>query len=228
MRSATSAGRREGVSGSRALCGKMPSEGPMPRNTKSTSGRRREGRRSMTRKQQPSQPRISLPSATQSAVSDTSIKWGRGRQKTLDVLRQMRRAEALTREDFVVRLDQHEAAEYLGIPVRKFRTLVEKGVLRFHPGTRLFDIDELEAHMLGGTTDPAEQRKMLLRRVRWEAHDLEKYPISARTDLADAFSKVWGQLAQKFEEGGHDDEAAAVRTIIKQAYDRSREVTSPN
>src|SRR6185295_7602570 len=86
------------------------------------------------------------PPASDSGLG--KIKWSRMQQKTREWTRRARRSESLKHDDWVVRLDDYEAAEYLGLPVRRFRRLVEKGVLRFYPGTRLFDVDELQEYVL--------------------------------------------------------------------------------
>lgn len=148
-------------------------------------------------------------------------------QKTREWIREVRRSEAMKR-DGVVRLDDYEAAEYLAMSIRRFRRLVEKGVLRFAARTRLFDVDHLQAYMIGEAATPEERRQAVLRRVRWEAHDLEKYPLSFRTAIMEDFEKVWDELVEHFEDQGFPNEAAAVRAIIRQARQRLRDVATEN
>jgi hypothetical protein len=152
----------------------------------------------------------------------------RARQKSREWVRRMRRAEALKREDAVVRLDDHEAAEYLGISLRLLRSLVSRGVLRYFPETHLFDTDELQDYMLSRARTPEERHNIILRRVRWEAHDLEQYPLTLRVDSMEGFARIWEQLAERFEADGFDEEASAVRTILRQARERLRQVSIEN
>lgn len=156
-----------------------------------------------------------------------SVRWGRMHQKTREWTRRARRSEAL-KIDGVVRLDDYEAAEYLGLPIRRFRRLVEQGVLRFWPGTRLFDANELQDYMLRQAKTPEERRETVLRRVRWEAHDLEKYPLNFRTAIMEDFAATWEQLAEAFDHQNLSYEASAVRAIIRQARQRLRDLSTTN
>ncbi len=148
-------------------------------------------------------------------------------QKTREWTRRVRRSEGL-KHDWVVRLDDYEAAEYLGLPIRRFRKLVEKGALRFWPDTRLFDVNELQEYVLAQAETPEQRRETVLRRVRWEAHDLEKYPLSFRIAIIEDFAKVWEQLAERFRDDGLPEEGSAVRAIIRQARRSLREASTPN
>lgn len=142
-------------------------------------------------------------------------------------LRRQRRLENLF-HDKVIYLDVHEAAEYIGESVQEVRELVEDGILHLQPGTQLLNIDELQIYTLAVAETPEEHRQAVLRRVRWEAQELDLYPLFLREQLLDNFVQVWGRLAKKFARDGMNEEAAGVRAIVKQAQARYKEASTAN
>lgn len=142
-------------------------------------------------------------------------------------LRIRRRLEHLFQQKPIY-LDDHEAADYIGEPVSEVRELVEYGVLHLIPDTQLLDVEELQIYLLAVRDDAEGRRAAVLRRVRWEAEELELYPLFLRDQLVADFVQVWGRLAKKFTRDGMHEEAAGVRMIVKQAQARLKEATTAN
>jgi hypothetical protein len=141
--------------------------------------------------------------------------------------RRQRRLEHLF-HDKPIYLDDHEAAEYISETVQEVRELVEDGILHLIEGTQLLNIEELQIYTLAVAETPEEHRQAVLRRVRWEAQELDLYPLFLREQLLDNFVQVWGRLAKKFARDGMNDEALGVRAIVKQAQARYKEASTAN
>jgi hypothetical protein len=141
--------------------------------------------------------------------------------------RRQRRLENLFQQKPIY-LDDHEAAEYIGESVQEVRELVEDGILHLVEGTQLLKIDELQIYTLAVAETAEEHRQAVLRRVRWEAQELDLYPLFLREQLLDNFVQVWGRLAKKFARDGMNEEAAGVRAIVKQAQARYKEASTAN
>jgi hypothetical protein len=131
----------------------------------------------------------------------------------------MRRVRALM-TDGIVRLDDCEAAQLLGLSRRSLRKLLRRGVLRHMPDTLLFDAEELQEYLLAKARTGEEGLQAMLRVVRWEARDLEKYPLPFRTELLNLLEDLSEQLAEGFERSGLHDTASAIRGILSAARRR--------
>lgn len=141
--------------------------------------------------------------------------------------RRQRRLENLF-HDKPIYLDDHEAAEYISETVQEVRELVEDGILHLIEGTQLLNIEELQIYTLAVAETADERRQAVLRRVRWEAQELDLYPLFLREQLLDNFVQVWGRLAKKFARDGMNEEALGVRAIVKQAQARYKEASTAN
>jgi len=125
-------------------------------------------------------------------------------------------------------LDDLEAAEFLGIPVRQVRKLAEDGTLTLFQNGRVFDVEDLHAFLLSKASNPAEERAVTIRRARFEARDLENYPDQLRLEVIDDFIATWERFATRLVELQHDEEAGAVRRILEQVRKRHGEVADVN
>jgi hypothetical protein len=139
----------------------------------------------------------------------------------------MRRVRALM-TDGIVRLDEDEAAQCLGISRRSLRRLLARGVVRPIPCTSLFDVEHLQDYLLSKARTREERLQVMLHVVRWEARDLEKYPLTFRTELMNRLEALWTQMAEGFEWSGLDAAASAIRRILAEARQRMRMETVEN
>ncbi|HEY0160410.1 MAG TPA: hypothetical protein VGF28_24195 [Thermoanaerobaculia bacterium] len=155
------------------------------------------------------------------------IEWQELSDEERLALRTRRRLEHLFQQKPIY-LDDHEAADYIGVPVQELRELVEDGILHLQPDTQLLDVEELQIYLLAVSDDVEGRRAAVLRRVRWEAEELELYPLFLRDQLVADFVQVWGRLAKKFARDGMHEEAAGVRSIVRQAQLRLKDVTTAN
>jgi len=142
-------------------------------------------------------------------------------QKSGDSVRRIRLQKAL-KYDSVAPLEEHEAAEYLGISRRSLRKLVKHHVLRCTPRTRRFETDDLQRYMLSRAKTRQEQLEALIHRVRWEAHDMEKYPMCFRIAFLNLYEELWERLAARIAAAGFEEAAWSVRRILGQARERVR------
>lgn len=140
-------------------------------------------------------------------------------RKSTHAVRCMRRVWALM-TDGIVRLDEYEAAQFLGLSRKSLRKLLRRGVLRPIPGTLLFDADQLQDYLLSKARTGDEWLQVMLRVVRWDVRDLEKYPLTFRTELLNLLEADWEQLAEEFERTGLDAAATAIRRIHAEARRR--------
>jgi hypothetical protein len=140
-------------------------------------------------------------------------------RKAPDSVRCMRRVRALM-TDGIVRLDDYEAAQFLGLSRRSLRKLLRRGVLRHMPDTLLFDAEELQDYLLSNARTSQERLQAVLRVVRWEARDLEKYPLTFRTELLNRLEALWEHLAEGLEWSGLDAAASGIRRILADARRR--------
>jgi hypothetical protein len=112
-------------------------------------------------------------------------------------------------------LDEREAAAYLRVSLPVLRKLVERGALRRLPDTDLYDPDELHDYLLSRVKTPEERVLVMLRRLRWEARELDRRPPTMRMELMNAFEPAWERLATRFAAAGFRPAAESVWAILR-------------
>lgn len=74
--------------------------------------------------------------------------------------------------------------------------------LRCLPDTSELDLDELHDSMLSRAGTPEERVLGMLRRLRWEARELDRRPLPIRMELMNVFEPAWERLASRFAAPG--------------------------
>lgn len=155
------------------------------------------------------------------------ISWPREGRKSREFARRLRRQAYVTRERPLL-LDDYECAEFLGLPVRKVRQLVKNDRMNVWQERPLFDVEHVHEYALRNAMTDTERRHVIIRRVRFEAHDLENYPDAIRADIMPKFLKMWEQFAEDLDQNGYAEDALAVRSILRQAEMRLGDVMAIN
>jgi hypothetical protein len=124
-------------------------------------------------------------------------------------------------------LNEREAAEYLGVQLPVLRRLVERGALKCLPETDRYDLDDLHDYLLSRVQTPEEGVVVMLRRLRWEARELDRRPPPERMELMNVFEPFWAHRAAQFADAGRHLAAESVWAILRALRVRlQRDVTA--